>query len=212
METELKTGTTTVGIVCKEGIVLAADKRATAGSLIVDKDAKKVNKITNNFAVTIAGNVSDAQLLIKLLKAEIRLKKYTTERDPNSREAANLLAGMVYSNIRKMSMMPGIAHFLFAGNDKYGQFLFDIFPDGSLTPIKDYVSSGSGSVMAYGVLESQYKQGIPIDAGVTLAVRCVNAAMQRDSASGNGIKVITITRNGVQEVFEQDLNQRLQQK
>ncbi|MFC1801325.1 proteasome subunit beta [Nanoarchaeota archaeon] len=203
---EMKKGTTTVGLVCKDGIILAADKRATAGTLIVDKRAKKVHKLNDESAVTIAGTVSDAQLIIKLLKAEIRLKVFRTDKKISMKETANLLAGLLYSGIRKMSMIPTIAHFLLGGHDKQGLHLYDLYPDGSVSKIRDYVSSGSGSVIAYGVLESQWKRGLSIEEGLALAVKALNAALQRDSASGNGIDVIKITTRGVERIFEQDLN------
>ena len=202
----LKTGTTTVGIICKDAIILAADKRATAGHLIADKNAKKVHTINENMGLTIAGSVSDTQLLIKLVKAELKLKDFRVGRATSVKEAANLLSGMVYGNIRKMSVMPGISHFLFAGRDRSGLSLYDIFPDGSLTPITNFVSSGSGSVFAYGVLETLYKDDMSTDEGIQLAVKAVNAALQRDSASGNGLSMIKITKEGgVEEVMSKDV-------
>ena len=146
MEEQLKTGTTTVGIVCKDGVILAADKRATAGHMIVDKRALKVHLISEDVAVTIAGTVSDAQLLIKLIRAELKLKEVRTNKKPTMKEAANLLGGLLYSNLRRMSMFPGIAHFLLGGKDNKGLHLYDLFPDGSVTKIRDFISSGSGSV------------------------------------------------------------------
>ncbi len=205
MEEQLRTGTTTLGIVCKDGVVLAADKRATAGNLIVDKRAEKVHIINDDVAVTIAGTVSDAQLLIKLIKAELKLKEVRTGKKATMKEAANLLGGLQYSNIRRMSMMPGIAHFLLGGKDKLGTHLYDLFPDGSVTRIKDYVSSGSGSVFAYGVLESQYKENMTTDEGVALAVKCINASLQRDTYSGNGIDVLVVKDSGLRKVIEKEL-------
>lgn len=210
MDKQLKTGTTTVGIVCKDGIVLAADKRATAGNLIVDKKAKKIHEITNKLALTTAGTVSDVQLLIKVLKAELKLKTIRVNREANTREAANLLSNMVYNNIRKFSTIPGIAHFLFGGVDSSGFHLYDLFPDGSLTKIEEFVSSGSGSVFVYGVMESQYKKGISTDEGIKLAVTAINAALQRDSASGNGIDVMVISDKGCKRVLEKELNTRIE--
>jgi proteasome beta subunit len=206
----LKTGTTTVGIKCKDGIVLAADKRATAGNLIADKKTKKVYVINHKMAMTVAGSVSDIQLLAKLIKAELKLKDYRVGRNSNVKEAANLLSGMVYGNIRKMSMMPGISHFLFAGYDKSGFSIYDIFPDGSLTEIDNFVASGSGSVFAYGVLETLYHDDITVEEATKLAVKSINAALQRDTGSGNGIDVARITENEAVEITTQELNNRLQ--
>lgn len=205
MENSLKTGTTTVGIACKDGIVLAADKRATAGSMIVDKRAEKVHIISDDFAVTIAGSVSEAQLLIKLIRAELKLKEVRTYKRPSAKEAANLLGGLLYSNLRKMSMFPGIAHFLLGGKDMEGTHLYDLFPDGSVTKITDFISSGSGSVFAYGVLETQYKKDITTAEAVNLAVKAVNTALQRDSASGNGIDVVVINNKEIKQVMHKEL-------
>ncbi|MBT4604900.1 proteasome subunit beta [archaeon] len=210
METMLKTGTTTVGIVCKDGIVLAADRRATAGSMIVDKRAEKVHLLGDNFACTIAGSVSEAQLLIKLIKAELKLKEIRTRKGVTAKEGANLLGGLLYSSIRRMSMIPAVAHFLLGAQDNSGTYLYDLFPDGSVTKVPDYVSSGSGSVFAYGVLETQYKEGMSVAEGIDLATKCVNAALQRDSASGNGIEIAVVKPGKMAEKVEvRELNYSL---
>ncbi|MBI2129760.1 proteasome subunit beta, partial [Candidatus Woesearchaeota archaeon] len=117
-ENIMKTGTTTVGILCKDGIVLAADKRATAGYLIASKKTEKIHKVTDNIAVTMAGTASDAQLLIRYAQSELRLKKIRTGKEATVKEAANLFSRLVYSNIRKMSMIPGVSHFVMGGKDE----------------------------------------------------------------------------------------------
>ncbi len=205
MDERLKTGTTTVGIVCKDGVVIAADKRATAGTMIVDKRAEKVHVLTDDVAVTIAGMVSDAQLLIKLGRAELKLKEVRTGKKPSAKEAANLLGGLLFSNIRQMSMMPGVVHFLMGAKDAAGTYLYDLFPDGSVTPIRDFVSSGSGSVFALGVLETQYKEGMTTAEGVKLVVRAINTALQRDSASGNGVDVLVISEKEIKRVLAKEV-------
>ena len=210
MDEQLKTGTTTVGIACKDGIVLAADKRATAGSLIVDKRAEKVHVLNEDFAVTIAGSVSDAQLIIKLMRAELKLKEVRTNKHTSAKEAANLLGGILYGNLRRMSMYPGIAHFLMGGKDREGGPLYDLFPDGSVTKVRDFVSSGSGSVFAYGVLEAQYKPDITTADGVKLAVKAVNTALQRDTFSGNGLDVIVVTDKDIKRVIQKELEINLE--
>jgi proteasome beta subunit len=211
MEENIKKGTTTVGIVCKDGVILAADRRATAGGMIVGKKTEKVQLINDDVAVTMAGTVSDAQLLVKLIKAELKLKEIRTGRKPNVKESANLLAGMVYENIRRMSMIPGIAHFLLGGTDETGQYLYDLFADGSITYVDDFISSGSGSVFAYGVLESSYHKDMTIDEGVKLAIKSINAALQRDVASGCGVDIVKITQEGVKKVFEQEIVEKIKE-
>lgn len=196
---QLKTGTTTIGLVCEDSVVLAADKRATAGNQIVNKHANKVVPVNERMALTKSGLVSDSQLLIKLLKAELNLKELNDKREVTVKEASSQLSRMVYSNIRQFSSIPGVTHFLFGGYDSKGPQLFDIFPDGSVTDIAEqegFVASGSGSVFAYGVLENSYEDGLSEDEGVDLAVDAINAALQRDSASGQGIDVAVIDEDG----------------
>ncbi|HLD06385.1 MAG TPA: proteasome subunit beta [Candidatus Nanoarchaeia archaeon] len=206
-EKELKTGTTTIGLVCKDGILLAADKRATAGNLIVTKYVDKIYQINDDLALTMAGTVSDAQLLSKLIKAELKLKDLRTSRRSTVKEAANLLGGMVYSNIRKMSLIPGISHFVLGGRDDTGTYVYDLFADGSVTLIEDFISSGSGSVMAYGVLETLYRKDLSLEEGKELAIKAVNAAIQRDNASGGGIDIVAITmKNGVKRMLAKRLD------
>jgi proteasome beta subunit len=201
----VKTGTTTLGIVFKDGIILAADKRATAGHLIAQKDTKKVNNITDNIAVTMAGTASDGQLLIKLAKAELKLRSIRSGHDVLVKEAAALMSRMVYNNLRKPSMMAGISHFVIAGNDQTGFYLYDVFPDGTVSECPDYIASGSGSTMAYGVLETLYKKDMSVDEAKDLAIKCVNSSIKRDSASGNGIDIFLIDKEGARRIHTEDI-------
>jgi len=205
-----KTGTTTIALYCKDGIVLSADKRVTSGYLISYKKFDKILQITDNIAVTVAGTVSDVQLLAKYIKAELKLKEIRTSKVTTVKEAANLLSMMVYNNIRKMSMIPGISHFVLGGMDDSGFYIYDLSPDGSIIPIDEYVSSGSGSVMAYGVLETLYTKNLSVDDGIKLAAKAINAAVQRDIASGNGIDIITITKDGVKKVLSKQINTKIE--
>jgi len=202
-------GTTTVGIVCKDGIVLAADMRATAGNLIVNKKTDKLYELSDDVIVTMAGTVSDAQLVLKWVKAELNLMRIRNNKIALVKEVANLLGNIVYSNVRRMSLIPGVTHFLLGGRDDNGFELYDVFADGSVTLIDDFVSSGSGSVTAYGVLETQYNKNITVEEGIKLALRSVNAALQRDTYSGNGINIAVVAKEGVKRVMSQELNTQL---
>ncbi|AJF61182.1 Proteasome subunit beta [archaeon GW2011_AR15] len=205
-ENIMKTGTTTIGLVAKDFIVLAADKRATAGNFIAAKKVDKVLQVADKMALTTAGSVSDIQLLVKLIKAELNLRNLRTGRDNNVSEAANLLAGIVYGNIRRFSAIPGIVHFIFAGVDSTGPHLYDIYPDGSITEVDDFVTSGSGGSFAFGVFDSQYKKDMKESEAVELAIRAVNAALQRDSASGDGIDVVVVSNSGVKKVYKKEIS------
>ncbi len=202
----IRKGTTTVGIKCVDGIVLAADKRVTSGRIVMDKSFNKVFPISENMAVTIAGTVSDAQLISKLIMAEIRLKKVRTGNEPSSEETANLLTTIVYQNIRRLSPILGITGFLFAGYDDEGLHLYEIGVDGSLIESQDYITDGSGFMNAFGVMDTLYKKDMKVAEGVKLAVKAINAAIQRDTATGEGIDVYTITSQGVKKVFAERLD------
>ena len=154
----------------------------------------------------MAGTVSDSQLLVKLIRAELNLKEIRTGRAATVRETANLLGGMIYSNIRRFSVIPGISHFILGGVDREGFHVYDLFPDGSVTEVDEYVSSGSGSVMAYGVLETLFKENTSIKEGIQLAVKAINAAIQRDIGSGQGIDVATITGEGFRKVLTKNID------
>lgn len=197
----IKTGTTTVGIVCKDGIVLAADKRATADHLIADKNVTKVVKLSDNIAVTIAGGVSDIQMVLKLTKAELELKRIRTKQLPNCKEAANLFANVVYQNIRKFSTIIGVSHFIIAGVDSDGFSLYDVSPDGAISKKDDYATSGAyGAIMAYTTLENEWKPNLSIEDGKKMALGILRTAVKRDASVGNGINITVIDKNGVGEI------------
>ena len=196
----IKTGTTTLGIVCKDGVVLAADKRVTlGGGMIIDSEIKIV-KLNDRFAVTIAGVASDAELLSRHIKAELKLKELRSHNHVTAREAANLLAQFVYQNVRTPSTIPGITHFLFGGRDHTGVYLYDIFADGHISHVQKYFSSGSGSVHAFAVLDADYKEDITVNEGIKLAKKAIRSAMMRDNASGNGYDIVTITKDKMKDV------------
>lgn len=202
IQDNVKKGTTTVGIVCKEGIVLAADKRATMGyDFVADKKVDKIYQITDNMVITTAGTVSDAQLITKLIKAELSLRKIRTERESNVKETANLLGTIVYQNIRKFSPILGVTGFLLGGKDNAGFHLYELAPDGSVMEYDDYMADGSGMISALSVLDTLYKKGLSIEDGIKLSIKCVNAAIQRNTATGEGIDVWTITKDGVKKVL-----------
>jgi len=198
---EIKHGTTTVGIVTKEGVVVAAEKRATMGYLIAHKAVTKVVQITDRIAMTIAGMVGDAQMLSKYLKAELELYEIRHNKKVTVKAAASLMANILYSN---RFTVPFYVQLLLAGVDDEGYHLFSLGPDGSNISDK-YISTGSGSVMAYGVLEDKFKDGISLKEGVNIAARAIRAAMARDIASGGGVDVYTITKKGISKVPKDEI-------
>ncbi len=185
-------GTTTVGLVCNTGVVLATEKRATMGNFIASKDAKKVYQIDDLIAMTTAGSVGDAQRLAKWMQVESRLYKMRREESLTVKGIVSLLANILNGN----RYFPYFVQLLVGGVDKNGPGVYSLDAVGGIIEEKKAVATGSGSPMAYGVLEDRYVEKMPIDEGVELAVRALHNAMKRDSASGDGIEVVKITSEG----------------
>jgi proteasome beta subunit len=201
-----KTGTCTIGVVCKDGVVLVADQRVSSGDGLIVGRTKKIFKLTDNIAVTTAGNVSDIQFVLKLAKAELELKRIKTKKSPTVNEAANLFASICYQNIRKFSTIIGISHFVMGGKDSKGFSLYDITPDGSVMEKKNFTTSGAyGSIIGLGLLDNEWKPNMSLEEGRKLAVKVVNTAMRRDATVGEGINYVAIDKSGVGEIKEEKI-------
>ena len=203
-EERLLKGTTTIGIVCKDGVVLATERRATAGSFISNKQTQKLFRIDANIGITIAGLVGDAQVLARYLKAEVSLYRLRRSAPLTAEGAATLLANILSGN----RYYPYYAWLILGGVDGKGNHVFSVDPAGGC--IEDrYVSVGSGSTIAYGLLEEGYSRDISTSDAVDLALRGLTAAMKRDSASGDGYLVHIITPKEYRELSEDEINKRL---
>ena len=204
----LKTGTTILGIVCKDGVVMASDRQVTLGTSIVgNKDLRKTNPLNDYSVISWAGTMSDAQRLSKLMAAELRLKELRSKSRPTIKQAANLVASYSFSNIRQPSMIPATVGVLLGGFDKDGSTgLYSIGMDGSIKDVEDYDASiGSGMPFVLGLLERQYKENMTIQEGVELAIEALKSSTQRDVASGYGMDVFTITKEGIKKVVEKEI-------
>jgi len=203
----LKSNTSLVGIVCKDGVVLGADRRVTAGSLVLNKDYKKILEVSKFLLVAYTGGVADAQLTNKILSAELRLKELRTKSRASVEEAANLLGMLTYRGIRTPSMIPSIVGTLMAGVDEDGKaYLYTIEPAGGAYKVNDYDANfSSGMPYILGVLESEYKKDLSVEQGIELAKKCLKASTQRDSGSGNGIDVFSITKDGIKHVVSEEI-------
>jgi proteasome beta subunit len=216
MDEEIKkvikhTGTSILGIICKDGIVMAADRQVTAGNIVLGKNEKKVMKINDYLVVSNCGNASDAQLLTKVLPAELKLKEYQSGERPSVRQAANLLAMMAFRNIRQFSTIPAVVGTLIAGlNDDDTFELYTVEPAGSIIKVEDYDANfGSGMPYILGVLESEYKKDLSVKEGIDMAIKCLKASTQRDTGSGYGVDIFTITKEGIKKVFEKEITAEL---
>ncbi len=203
----LRTGTTILGIVCKDGIIMAADRQVTAGNIIMSKKAKKVTQINDYLVVSWTGGAADAQRQGKLIAAELRLKELRSRSRPTVRQAANLVSMLTYSQIRQPSMIPNIVGTLIGGVNEDGTIaLYTIEPAGTVTEVEDYDANfGSGMPYVLGLLERQYKENMTVQEGVELAVEAIKSSTQRDVGSGFGIDVFTITKKGIKKVVEKEI-------
>ncbi len=203
----LQSNTSLVGIVCKDGIVLGADRRATAGTIVMSKTAKKIEKITDYIAIAGTGGVADIQLTAKITAAELRLQELRTKTKPSVKSAAHLLAMITYRNIRSFSAIPSIVGTLLAGVDENGKSsLFTIEPAGSVQEVLDYDANfSSGMPYILGVLERQYKKDISVKEAIELAKDCLKSSTQRDIGSGNGIDIFSITKAGIKHEVSEEI-------
>src|SRR3989344_328020 len=192
----LKSGTSIVGIVCKDGVVMAADRKATAGNLVMSKNTKKVVPINEYLVVSGTGMASDIDMLQKIIAAELKLKQLKSKIRPTIKEAANLIGMITFSNIRQFSTIPSIAGTLVAGFNEDGSCeLYTIEPAGTVMKVEDYDANfSSGMPFILGLLERQYKADMSIKDGVNLAAECIKSSTERDIGSGFGIDVFTITK------------------
>ena len=200
---QIETGTTTVGIVAKEGVVLAADRRATAGTMIAHKRTRKVYRLDSNLGLTTAGLVGDLQLLARYITAEVELYKLKRNTSMPVEACATLTANILSGS----RFYPYWVQLVIGGWDRSGGHVFSLDAAGGSLPDK-FVSSGSGSPYVYGVLEDHYKDDMTLDEGANLAIRAVTAAMKRDAVSGEGIDVALISKDGFKMFDDKEVEKR----
>ena len=204
----LKTGTTILGIVCKDGVVMASDRQGTlGGSIVATKIERKVFKINDYLIGAGTGVVSDIKRVPRLLSAELKLKELRSKSRPSVKQSANLLSNICYYGMRQPSMIPQQAGFLLGGFNEDGTTeIYSVYPDGSIIKVEDYDANlGSGMPYVLGLLERQYKKDLTIKEGIELAKEALKSSTQRDTGSGYGIDVFTITKEGIKKVVSQEI-------
>ncbi len=203
----LKSGTTIVGIVCKDGVVMAADRQSTAGNIVMDKGSEKITPINSYLAIASTGMVSDIQKAVKYTAAELKIKELRAKSRPSVKQGANLLASIIYQSIRQPAMLQFMVGSIVGGYNEDGTTeLYTIDPSGAIKQIKDYDANfGSGMPFVLGLLERQYKKGISVSEGIKLAVETIKSSTQRDIGSGFGVDVYSITKEGIKKVVSQEI-------
>lgn len=188
----LKTGTTTIGIVTKNGVVLATESQATMGYLVATRKAPKLYEITDRIAMTISGSVADCQQVVRIIRANAKLHELETGQHISVRAVARLTANVLF----QQRLFPYISQLLIGGYDTSPK-LFSLDPLGSLIEEDEFSATGSGSVIAYGVLEAQYSKDMSINDAIDLARKSIESARRRDAASGGDIQIAVISKSGI---------------
>lgn len=193
-------GTTTVGLVCEDGVVLVTDTRATMGYEVASKKARKIYKITDKIAFTTAGGVADTQRLVDIMRAEAGYFEMREGVPMDVRACARLVANLMNA----YSFFPYIANLLVGGVDMSGPKLLFVDLDGGLVE-DSMLATGSGSPVAYGVLEAEFKEGMKVKEALPIAIKALKTAMKRDIATGNEVMVATITEKGYSELTPEEI-------
>jgi len=196
-------GTTTIGLTCKDGIVFATDKRASWGSFIASKQAQKSFKINDIVGATVAGSVGDAESLMRLMQAEASLFELNNDEKMNANAVSILLSNILQGN----KIFPYLVQLLIGGfNGKSDLYTLD--PIGGLIK-EDMAATGSGSPMAYGILERDYQKDKTVEENIPVALSALKSALARDCASGDGMELVTITSGGFRRYSEEEMQKYL---
>ena len=185
--------TTTVAVKVNGGIILGTESQATMGYLVASDTAPKILSITDRIAMTISGSVADAQQLINNIRAIAKLEALEKGRELSVKAISRLTSSILFRN----RMFPLITMLIVGGVDEEGGHVYMLDPLGSMLEEDEFTATGSGSVVAYGVLEDEYRRNMSIEEGKQLVMRAVNAARRRDIASGGSIQLAVINKEGV---------------
>jgi len=193
-------GTTTVGLECSDGVVLATDTRATAGFLyIAHRHVKKLAKLDEHIAMTIAGSVADAQNIVDILRYHANIYRLESRMPMPVKSCARLASNIFFSQ----RYAPYIVEILVGGYDNEGPAMYNVDLFGSLNKEK-FVSTGSGSPVAYGILESEFREGMSVDEASKVAARAIAAAIRRNAGTGDGVDVAIIDKKGYREMSKEE--------
>ena len=199
-------GTTTVGLVCSDGVVLATDTRATAGGFIATRRAKKLLRIDDNIAMTISGGTADAMNVVDTLKYYANLYRVERGRQMPVKAAAQVVSNVLFSS----RLYPFNANLLVGGVDSKGGSIFSLDFFGSMSQER-VVATGSGSPVAYGILEPAYREGATAAESYPLAAKAIIAAMGRNVFTGDHFDIAVLDRAGFREISEQEKGRLLAQ-
>jgi proteasome beta subunit len=192
---QIKKGTTTCALTCSDGIVLAADTRASAGFFIADRHVMKIQKVDRHMGMTIAGGVADAQNLVDIMRYNANIYRLTNRELMPIKSAARLCSNVLFNQ----RYYPYYVQIILAGFDNVGGQIYSIDLFGSITTEK-FISTGSGSPVAYGYLESEFKEDLSVNEGYKIAIQAIAAAIRRNAGTGDNINAVIIDKEGYREL------------
>jgi proteasome beta subunit len=192
---QIKKGTTTCALTCNDGIVLAADSRASAGFFIADRHVMKIQKVDRHMGMTIAGGVADAQNLVDIMRYNANIYRLTNRELMPIKSAARLCSNVLFNQ----RYYPYYVQIILAGFDNVGGQIYNIDLFGSITTEK-FISTGSGSPVAYGYLESEFKEDLSVNEGYKIAIQAIAAAIRRNAGTGDNINAVIIDKEGYREL------------
>lgn len=196
---QIKKGTTTCALTCNDGIVLAADTRASAGFFIADRHVMKIQKVDRNLGMTIAGGVADAQNLVDIMRYNANIYRLTNRELMPVKSAARLCSNVLFNQ----RYFPYYVQIILAGYDnKAGGQIYNIDLFGSMTSEK-FISTGSGSPVAYGYLESEFKENLSVNEAYKMAIQAIAAAIRRNAGTGDNINAVIIDKDGYHELSKE---------
>lgn len=196
---QIKKGTTTCALTCNDGIVLAADTRASAGFFIADRHVMKIQKVDRNLGMTIAGGVADAQNLVDIMRYNANIYRLTNRELMPVKSAARLCSNVLFNQ----RYFPYYVQIILAGYDnKAGGQIYNIDLFGSMTSEK-FISTGSGSPVAYGYLESEFKENLSVNEAYKIAIQAIAAAIRRNAGTGDSINAVIIDKDGYHELSKE---------
>lgn len=188
----VKTGTTIVGIIFKDGVILGADTRATEGPIVSDKNCEKIHYLAKNMYCCGAGTAADTEMTTQLIASQLELQRLNTGRQVPVVTANTLLKRMLFRYQGYVS-----AALVLGGVDRTGAYIYCIHPHGSTDKLP-YATMGSGSLAAMSVFESRWKPDMSEEEGKKLVRDAIAAGVFNDLGSGSNIDLCVIRKDSTE--------------
>jgi proteasome beta subunit len=201
----VKKGTTTIGLICSDGVVLGSDSRATMDTFIASSEAVKIYRINDNLGMTIAGGVGDAEYLVKLLRLHDELYAMEEGKPLTPTSATSILSII----LQESKGFPFLVQLVIGGLNRGVQEIYNIDPVGGYTKETKFTATGSGSLTALGYIEGVYDAGMSVQDAAKYVAKGLKIAMKRDSATGDATRIVSITKKGFREYTRDEMDKLL---